>query len=395
MTRIHNKFMKFINQHKEQVDIYDDNHPDNPLESNETDIISSIQDIKNIDKSSSMISIFSNALLLANRDNIDIFDALREVKKDAQDGIASSNSIQSYFKDVGRIYDKYDNDYDIEFTPENRDKIIQMNLKTVIHVAKRYQGLGVPLEDLISAGNLGLCIAWDKYKPKDHKLKSSILDALKDCPDNLSYNDLDELITPILSYGATREKFDKIFANKKSINKEDIIAWVDKNIKKASFNSVACMWIRAYILLALDGESRIVKKPKSEIYRDKKSKGTYTKEITVAMDSPDDADNIGLYNKLTGSSDNHIATQEAYVDFRDNLFKLLKDVPCKAKTIILKKYGIGLPRPMTLKEISKSEGLSLARISQLTQSALKRMRANASKYNIKSDEMFGDCSKFM
>ena len=44
-----------------------------------------------------------------------------------------------------------------------RDEIIQANLRFVINEAKRYQNLGLPLSDLISAGNLGLITAADRF----------------------------------------------------------------------------------------------------------------------------------------------------------------------------------------------------------------------------------------
>jgi RNA polymerase sigma factor (sigma-70 family) len=46
-----------------------------------------------------------------------------------------------------------------------RARLIEMNLRLVISVARRYIGRGLPLEDLIQEGNLGLFRAVDKYDP--------------------------------------------------------------------------------------------------------------------------------------------------------------------------------------------------------------------------------------
>ena len=46
-----------------------------------------------------------------------------------------------------------------------RDKLITSNLRFVVTCAKKYTGQGVPLIDLIQAGNEGLTISLDKYDP--------------------------------------------------------------------------------------------------------------------------------------------------------------------------------------------------------------------------------------
>src|SRR5918992_4956593 len=47
-----------------------------------------------------------------------------------------------------------------------RDKLIEKNLRLVVSVAKKYRGMGLPFEDLIQEGNIGLMKAIDKYDPE-------------------------------------------------------------------------------------------------------------------------------------------------------------------------------------------------------------------------------------
>jgi RNA polymerase primary sigma factor len=46
-----------------------------------------------------------------------------------------------------------------------RQKLIEKNLRLVVSVAKKYRGYGLPFEDLIQEGNLGLMKATEKFDP--------------------------------------------------------------------------------------------------------------------------------------------------------------------------------------------------------------------------------------
>jgi RNA polymerase primary sigma factor len=47
----------------------------------------------------------------------------------------------------------------------SRQRLIEKNLRLVVSVAKRYRGMGLPFEDLIQEGNIGLMKAVEKFDP--------------------------------------------------------------------------------------------------------------------------------------------------------------------------------------------------------------------------------------
>jgi RNA polymerase primary sigma factor len=78
-------------------------------------------------------------------------------------------SIEKYFKEIEKFNPLNPAD-EIELTQKARtgdlsafDKLVEANLRFVISVAKRYQGKGLTLEDLICEGNLGLIEAVNRF----------------------------------------------------------------------------------------------------------------------------------------------------------------------------------------------------------------------------------------
>lgn len=390
------KFQSLLDSNYELVSVYNSIDSNIPLEYSYEDIIDAYNAYKSVNRTAEFTSTIKAALLNAVKYEQSIIDSLSSMTSELMTD-APSNSIQQYFKEVGDIYARHNNDYNIEFCEENRDKLIEMNLKAVVSIAKRYQGLGLSLQELISAGNLGLVIAFDKFDPNRSKLKTNVLSKVETLPDEFTFEDLNESLKTYFTYGDIRKKFLDKFIPGNSYIKKDVIQWVNRNIFNAKFNSIATMWIRAYILLEINNYSRLVKKPKSDIFKDKTEEGSYKKEVTLDIDSPIPVDSI---NNHTGDSifldnnDSDFEVSEAYLTFKTELNKLLEGVKPRDRSIFLKKFGIGLPRPMLPKEIAEQEGLSKARVSQIFQTVVEQMQLNSVKYNINSDILFEAVKKF-
>lgn len=392
---LENKFQQFIENNPELIAEYDAIDCNVPLEYAFEDIMIAFENYKAIDKSADFIYTIKSCIHNAIKYEQSLVDAINALTNDVVD--EPTNSMQQYFKEVGTIYAKHNNNYNIEFCPENREKLIEMNLKAVISIAKRYQGLGLSLQELISAGNYGLVVAFDKFDPERSKLKDNVLSCIEPLPEEFTYEDLANKVKEYFTYGDIKKKFSDKFIPGNTYLKTDVIKWVNKHIFNAKFNSIATMWIRAYILIEIDNYSRIVKKPKADIYKDKIEQGAYKKEITIDIDGPISNTSDSTFGDTLSIEDDtksELDVSEAYLVFKEGLSKLLEGVKPRDRSIFLKKFGIGLPRPMLPKEIADQEGLSKARVSQIFQTVIEQMQENSVKYNVDSDVLFNVISKF-
>lgn len=397
MPAYDNKIEKFIYDNVELVGEYESMEEALPFDMCIDSIIASYTKLAKIDKTVEFNKTLFDALQNSINQKCNILDSMDMIISDAITNSNSYNSTQQYFKEINDIYNRHNNDYNIEYCPENRDKLIEMNLKAVISIAKRYQGLGLTLNELISAGNYGLVIAWDKFDPERSKLKDNVMEAIDPLPEEFTYSELCGTIHEYMQYGDIKKKFTDHFIPGNLYNKKQLIKWVNSNITNAKFNSIATMWIRAYILIEIDNNSRIVKKPKSEIYKDREKFGAYKKEITLDIDAPVSADTDTVFGDLIKIEDDtysDLEVSEAYDTYKEALAKLLDGVKPRDRSIFLKKFGIGLPRPMLPKEIADQEGLSIARISQIFQTVIEQIYVNQAKYNIDPDILFDVVKKF-
>lgn len=296
------------------------------------------------------------------------------------------NVIQRYFEEVGKIYEDNDNEFDIEYCEENREKLLQMNLKCVIKTAKNYRGRGLSLEELIGAGNEGLCIAWNKYNPNKNKIREKIFEDINKCGDMISKQWIIEHIGEYCEYGRYKDKFQKKFI-KPAANefaKEEVLNWVDKNITRATFNSVAMMWVNAYIRQELNKHSRMVKKPIKDIQ--KELRGEAPKEYLLDISSPLDSgsNNITLDEKLDIYDDRRtdIDEEDTFIMLHDTLKVLFTGINVRDRRLVLQRFGVGYVRPFQPREIAEREDISVARVSQILSDTLKKMQKNAELYNI-------------
>lgn len=395
--RLQKQMENFISHNIDLIAEYDSTEGTYPFDYCKYDLIDRIGAMQKACRGIDFTTILREALQNAIRYQEPIMDSLTSIFNNMTDSSAGFNTTQAYFKEVGELYKKHKGDLNLKYCPENREKLIELNTKMVISVAKKYQGLGLSLQELISAGNLGLCTAWEKYNPSKSQLKDDILKAVQDIPETFTHKDLFKRIDKFFTYGNIRQKFEDRFTPDRKHKKADLLAWIDKNIYNAKFSSICMMWIKAFILIEIDNASRLVKKPKSEIYKDKELTGTYQKENLLDLDQPIAGDTDTTFADTLGmedDTDTDLNVIESYDEYKAGLNKLLTGIGSRDRNVLLKKFGIGLPRPLTPQELSKSEGLSVARISQICLNTLSKMRQNATKYGVDESVLFEAASHF-
>ena len=81
----------------------------------------------------------------------------------------TEDSMKRYLKEIGRT-SLLDAEQEAELAKRaeagdmsGRDQLIENNLRLVVSIAKRYTGCGLPLQDLIQEGNIGLMKAAEKF----------------------------------------------------------------------------------------------------------------------------------------------------------------------------------------------------------------------------------------
>lgn len=214
-----------------------------------------------------------------------------------QNKTQTSDPIDYWFNEVNKEMIKtidFDNE-DFDVVPENRDVFIRKNLRLVINCAKRYRYIGIPFEDLIQTGNIGLIKAYDCYDGERSKIRNKIIKEIRTSKkETWSEEEVLKILNKNIKYtnNITKVIFDAIPKCGFSLQNE-FVSWCEENIKAASLSSVSFIMIRSEILMSLV-ESRQVNIPY------KKLAEGYTNFISLNKSSPSsgcNAENSLMFDK--------------------------------------------------------------------------------------------------
>lgn len=303
------------------------------------------------------------------------------------DGKTFNNNIDIYFNDVKREYIKHpmSESNDLEFLPENKDIFIKNNLKLVINCAKRYQNYGISFDDLIQAGNYGLCIAFEKFDTERAKLRKNIMNNIQNHQNGqFTYEEANEIVNNSFEYTKNLSSTIDKLPKEGFASKEEFINWTKKNVKTAVFASVAFQWIRAYILTEINKNGKIIKAPNKDDEEDEENVSTLH---IISLDSinPYTNDNYqdDLLSPLTNEEfiveDENIENIERQDMFKKIVSKELYKLGELEARLLRKRFGIDLPYQLSIIEIAESENMNPNKVKYIITSALKTIGNNISE----------------
>lgn len=233
-------------------------------------------------------------------------------------------------------------------------KLVEGNLRFVVNIAKNFMGWGVPLTDLIAAGNLGLIEAAKRFDP-DKNVK-------------------------FISYA---------------------VWWIRQAIMQTIFQQTGAVRIPIKESIFIAKVKDIYEKLKEELGREPteeeiaKRLNTSVKKVInalsivrlpVSLDMP-----IGE-NSEEGFTLLDILSKKGTEDIEENIVKetlhkdleeLLNVLDDREREIIKLRYGLEDEEPQTLEEVGEKLNISRERVRQLEQRALKKLKALALKKHLK------------
>ena len=258
-------------------------------------------------------------------------------------------SIEKYLEEIGG-YSPLAPEQEVELAREIHknnsralDQLVKANLRFVISVAKEYQGQGLPLQDLISEGNLGLIKAAQRFdETRGFKfisyavwwIRQSILQALAEQSRvvRLPLN----RVGAINKVGRALEQLEKKFGREPNMEevaeKMELTAYDVADVLKTSARH-----------LSLDEPF-------------KEEDGNSLLDV-LASDRYAPPDNSLMWQSL-----------QVEVD------KVLSTLKPRETEIIKLYFGLNGDRPLTLEEIGEHFKLTRERVRQIKEKALRRLR---------------------
>jgi RNA polymerase primary sigma factor len=236
-----------------------------------------------------------------------------------------------------------------------REQMIKANLRLVVKIARDYDGIGLPLLDLISEGNIGLMKAVERFDPrKGGKLST---------------------------YGSW---------------------WIKQSIKRALANQSKTIRLPVHLVDKISKMRRIAMKLQEELGREPTDEelaeelgmtATRVRQMRLAsirpasLDAPIGDDDSNNFSDLV--EDENAVTP--YQDLEDKtvtgmLQEMVKHLDEREATILRYRFGLDGGSEKTLEEVGEKFGVTRERVRQIQNLALKKLRRMIEKLESSKDK---------
>ena len=265
------------------------------------------------------------------------------------ESVASGDSLRQYLREIGKtplLTPDEEQELARRVSEGDEDAIVRMadsNLRLVVSIAKHYRDRGLPLQDLIQEGNLGLLKAIEKFDyTRGYKFSTSATWWIRQAISRSIADNARTIRVPVHMV----ETINRIRRESRQLQQELGREATETELAEASGLTVEKL--REVLKITPD---------------------------PVSLDTPvgeDEDSPLSSFITAGTQAEPEKATEAALL--KEQVRQLLGTLDERERRVLELRYGIGGDRARTLEEVGKEFGVTRERIRQIEAKALRKLR---------------------